>query len=593
MADYDFSTLSPKDFELLVRDLLGAEHGWNLEAFGAGPDGGVDLRGTIDGQKLVIQCKHYTGSTFAQLHAAARAEKAKMLDVRPDHYILATSRDLTKTQKDQLFESLDGLLKRPSDILSRTDLNRLLGEHDQVERNHFKLWLASTTVLDRIVKGGIWARSEALLQDIQSRVQLYVRNPSYQRAADTLTQDRVVIISGAPGVGKSLLAETLLLTYWNEGWRIVQVGSNIDEAWDSWRPGDRQIFFYDDFLGQTSIGEVLSKNEDSRIARFASQVRANNDKRLIFTTRTQVLRQAELIYEFLRPERLSIPDCVITVGDYSKAIKARILYNHLFFSQLPRAVIKAFVVDKHYTAVIDHPNFSPRIVEQILKRTYTDVESLQTDLTTALNKPVELWGTSFETGLSELARQLLLQMLTLPVTGVSLQAFSLRLSGKSSLSLQLTQALKTLEGSWITIEDSRWHQKRMVRLANPSCRDFLLAFVENYPSTIEEILEKSQDVNQVSALIRYGLSRTGNDDAGQFEFPNIRGYLADNSQATFEKVRSLWRLDAKLERVDVEDAVTLLLAQDLLPPDFNYGSGALLQTGLRRAKTHTSKIFSD
>lgn len=36
---YDFTTLSPQDFEHFVRDLLEAEHGWRLKAFGSGPDG--------------------------------------------------------------------------------------------------------------------------------------------------------------------------------------------------------------------------------------------------------------------------------------------------------------------------------------------------------------------------------------------------------------------------------------------------------------------------------------------------------------------------------------------------------------------------
>ena len=101
LAEYDFSTLSPKDFELLVRDLLHAEHGWTLEAFGAGPDGGVDLRGNCDGVKVVTQCKHYIGSTFAQFHAAVKNEKGKMVAERPGRYLLATSLDLSRTQERQ------------------------------------------------------------------------------------------------------------------------------------------------------------------------------------------------------------------------------------------------------------------------------------------------------------------------------------------------------------------------------------------------------------------------------------------------------------------------------------------------------------
>lgn len=37
---YDFRTLSPIDFELLVRDLLQAEFSITMESFGPGKDGG-------------------------------------------------------------------------------------------------------------------------------------------------------------------------------------------------------------------------------------------------------------------------------------------------------------------------------------------------------------------------------------------------------------------------------------------------------------------------------------------------------------------------------------------------------------------------
>jgi conflict system STAND superfamily ATPase len=139
--------------------------------------------------------------------------------------------------------TLGDLVKDSADVLIQRDLNELLFLHPLVEKNHFKLWLASMAVLQRIVQSGIWARSEALLEDINSRVQLYVQNPSYGRAAEILTRDTVVVICGAPGVGKSLLAEMLLLTYWHEGWQVVQVGSDIEEAWASWRSGERQVFF--------------------------------------------------------------------------------------------------------------------------------------------------------------------------------------------------------------------------------------------------------------------------------------------------------------------------------------------------------------
>ena len=51
MPDYDFSTLSPIDFENLCRDLIQKEFNVLLESFAPGKDKGIDFRGFILGKK--------------------------------------------------------------------------------------------------------------------------------------------------------------------------------------------------------------------------------------------------------------------------------------------------------------------------------------------------------------------------------------------------------------------------------------------------------------------------------------------------------------------------------------------------------------
>lgn len=90
LTDYDFHSLSPMDFERLVCDLLNADLGIDLKAFGHGPDGGVDLE-FVDGEKTtVVQCKHYHGSSFSDLKKAAKAEKTKIDLLNPDVYYFVT-----------------------------------------------------------------------------------------------------------------------------------------------------------------------------------------------------------------------------------------------------------------------------------------------------------------------------------------------------------------------------------------------------------------------------------------------------------------------------------------------------------------------
>jgi hypothetical protein len=59
MAEYDFRSLSPHDFEVLCRDLLQHALGVRLESFSTGRDSGIDFLYRLNATNLVVQCKHY------------------------------------------------------------------------------------------------------------------------------------------------------------------------------------------------------------------------------------------------------------------------------------------------------------------------------------------------------------------------------------------------------------------------------------------------------------------------------------------------------------------------------------------------------
>ncbi|MEA3487016.1 MAG: hypothetical protein U9R20_05095 [Thermodesulfobacteriota bacterium] len=56
MTSYDFRSLSPIDFEGLVRDLLQEELALTLESFKPGKDLGIDFRFTIDKDNTLGGC---------------------------------------------------------------------------------------------------------------------------------------------------------------------------------------------------------------------------------------------------------------------------------------------------------------------------------------------------------------------------------------------------------------------------------------------------------------------------------------------------------------------------------------------------------
>ena len=87
------------------------------------------------------------------------------------------------------------------------------------------------------------------------------------------------------GIGKTMLADVLLAGYTSLGYELVVISADIEEGEGAWRSNQRQVFYYDDFLGRVTYGELhLGKNEESRLAHFIERVRNSTDKRFILTT---------------------------------------------------------------------------------------------------------------------------------------------------------------------------------------------------------------------------------------------------------------------------------------------------------------------
>ena len=125
-----------------------------------------------------------------------------------------------------------------------------------------------------------------------------------------------------------MLAQVLVANSMAIGYEPFEVSEDIEEAWTALRTDGLQVFLYDDFLGQLSFGESLSKNEDRRLSEFISKVASLKSKLLVMTTREYILQDARRTYELLDSldQRMHF---VLELEDYTRSDRARILYNHL------------------------------------------------------------------------------------------------------------------------------------------------------------------------------------------------------------------------------------------------------------------------
>ena len=334
MPDYTFQTLSPIDFENLVRDLLQSELSVRLESFKAGRDLGIDLRHSkSEASDLIVQAKHYAETGFRGLLSHLRLkEKTKIDKLQPVRYMLATSVPLSPTNKDQIIQVLSPHIKRPDDIYGKEDLNNLLGLFPAIEMQHFKLWLSSATILEEILHSKILNQTRITLQDISDKARVYVANLSFNNALKILKEHNYVVIAGIPGIGKTTLANMLVLHFLKSNYDFIDVSYDVSEAYSMPDRKGPRVYLYDDFLGRTAIEEKLRKNEDHRLLNFISSVRKTKSSKLILTTREYILRQAQTTYEMLNGPIFEKPQCIVDLSQYTRPIRAQILYNHLYFS---------------------------------------------------------------------------------------------------------------------------------------------------------------------------------------------------------------------------------------------------------------------
>ena len=481
---YNFESLSPLDFEALALDIVGKHLDITFEAFGQGPDDGIDGRFARGDHTAILQAKHYRQSGFSALLSRMHKERKKIDKLAPSRYILVTSVSISPKQKRKLAKVLGPYLRISSDILGCDDLNLLLRRYPEIEKSHFKLWLSSSTMLERILHSDIYAYQRIFRADIKQAIRVYVENESLTDAHRLLEQNHVIVISGPPGVGKTTLGEMLAHIYLCQDWQVLGL-RNLTDGLKMFDKSRKQVFFFDDFLGQIALDRSALSSSDSILRQFIRLVqRRDLDVRFILTTRTYVLEAAQSISEHIADDYIDLSKFHIDVGIYTRRIRAHILYNHLYTHRTPRAFINALISRRGVTEIIDHPNYTPRIIEWMttsIISSSSSPDSYPKDFLTTLDNPSRMWETAFRFHIPSMCRHLLYSLFLMSRNSVALEdlrgpfdRLHIVLSTKYNQPtepMDFSDALRILEGSFISIS------KSTASFINPSVRDFLSRYL--------------------------------------------------------------------------------------------------------------------
>jgi hypothetical protein len=476
---YDFRALSPTDFEDLVGSLLHEELGLRLENFGRGPDQGIDLRFAVAKKdKGIVQAKHLVDSGFSALLQTLKKERPKIDALAPKRYVLATSVPMTPERKDKIVDVLKPHLNDPADILGQEDLNDFLARHGDVERRFYKLWITSTNVLEKVLHNATFVSSMDEAERIERVVKIYVDTGALQAALDLLQAKRLLIISGAPGVGKSTLARILTWHFISTDWELISVGS-FDDALSVFDKHKKQVFFFDDFMGQIRLSPTKIDQTDEKLLRFIDRVQRADHSIFILTSREYILRQAQFESEKIASQKVDLRTYTISIEAYHRAAKARILYNHIYYSDAGKEYKSKIIDDQFYMKMINHDNFSPRLIESLTASEIIEsvpVAEYRKWIIDNLDHPIMLWKTPFEAHLSRAGRNLIIAMF-FERDGVEIERLKYvfgrvhaRISKRHNVAtdaIDFARAIKETEGTFLNISNGR------ASFPNPSLRDFL------------------------------------------------------------------------------------------------------------------------
>ena len=344
------------------------------------------------------------------------------------------------------------------------------------------------------------------LQNISDKARVYVANQSFNNALAILKEYNYVIIAGIPGIGKTILANMLVLHFLKSNYDFIDVSYDISEAYSMPDRKGSRVYLYDDFLGRTGTEEKLRKNEDQRLVDFISSVKRIKSAKLILTTREYILHQAQTTYETLNSPIFEKPQCIVDLSQYTRPIRAQILYNHLYFSQLPKEHIEEIVHQATYYKIIDHPNFSPRIIEYMTDPMWiedNESSSYPAVFLRNLQEPFSIWGQAFNNQITDTAREMLLVLGTLPreIFVEDLECAAARLlsiRGFDPSKRQVSQALSELQGNFVVLRRDR--ENDIISFHNPSVQDFVESYLDENPDLYENLLQSACFYEQVQWL---------------------------------------------------------------------------------------------
>ena len=505
MSGYNFHDIfEALEFQDFARDMIQVRDNLRFESFGQGKDGGMDARCLgEDGFCTILQAKRWKNTSVLHLKEL-KAEKEKMDLIKPDRYILVTTQNFSPLQKQRIKELFEPYILREEDIVGENDLNNYLsgfgGLYSKVEEKYFKLWIQNTDMLKRVLQetvyGALMEESRIELKNAVENAGTFVETQVYYKALNQLKKNKVIIISGEPGMGKTTLAYQLSLYYrFKKEYTTFVWANEVEDLYRAHQMSGKKVVIYDDFWGGNAWKRIEAGREEGRLQRFIDLVQKSDDFILIMTTREYVLEQGLKQNEDMR-RNMEKNKLECRLEDYSNVEKVKIYLEHLKKAMLtPNQLNELFHMHR---SIVSSPNYNPRVIEAFVKDIVTPdmkPEECSDQFLNYLRNPKDFWKKIFG-DLSPEARALYVALYLMPVP-VELDYVKacytklLPFFGNPVNIKEFGRVIAELERTVIRTDPYLNNDRIIVKFRNPSARDFMHEYLMQNMEQQKELLLES------------------------------------------------------------------------------------------------------
>lgn len=506
---YNYFNLNDVEFEALCKDVMEKKLSTNLRVFAKGRDGGIDLTNNVFTHDIIIQVKHYIGSKFPNLRAALKSEIDNVHKWKPKQYYVCCGMSLTDANVSEIYNMFAGFMASDKNIISLIEIDEFLQNPENVDviRKHYKLWLYASNILSEIFNQNIFIDCEALFNDIGEDSKYFVQTEIYNQCVEYLDKNGLLMITGGPGVGKTITSKMLVLYFAVQGYRVRYTTNgdmaDIKKSLSSDKDC-KEIILLDDCLGQHYFN--MKNTQESELLSLIKFVRLFKNKKIILNSRITIFNEAkDRSYEFkIFFQEKKIKNHTINMDDITALEKAKIFYNHLIYKRIPTEYYESIKRQKNYLKIVQHSNYTPRIIEHVTYSTnYLTVapDNYFDYILQNLSYPHDIWKNEFDRRLKEVDRAFISTLYSLTDTIVKYsilkECFNQRLSKMNNIDYTINNyesVLSRLNQSIVNLVDNKGTM--YIGVINPSVNDYMKTVFNNNMLELKEVRNSIKHFSQ-------------------------------------------------------------------------------------------------